>query len=104
MKISESTIADIVKRGDSSTIYEIIRRLIANLNQGNSHLHELRRNHEKLKELFTTTELDRDRFRMVAKELTELCEQNGLSQAAAEITHRHGGLGEPQSDIAIDLE
>ena len=104
MKISESTIAEIVKRGDSTTLYEIIRRFAAGLGQRTAELQELRQNYERLKKLFAVTELDKDRFHMIAKELVRLCAQNGLSQQAAEIANEHGGLDTQTGEISIDLE
>ena len=104
MKISESTIAEIVKRGDSATVYEIFRKLVATLNERNNEFSGLRQNYEKLKKLFTTTEHDKDRFRIVAKELTDLSERNGLAQSAAEISARHPCSDQPEGEISIELE
>lgn len=104
MKVSESTIAFIVKRGDTTTVYEIIRRLTIALNERSNGLSELRQNYEKLKRLYTATELDRDRFRLIARQLIELCDQRGLSEAARTIARRQGGFPDEKGQISIDLE
>ena len=106
MTINEGTIAEIVRRRDSNTVYEIIRSLVRNLNDRTNELKGLRTILEKLRKSFMQVEADRARIETLAHELIELCEQEGLSQKANEVARRNGGLRPTENDgseITIDL-
>lgn len=92
MKIRSATIADIVNRGDSATLFEIMRTVIKNLNERTNELKMQRRTLAKVRQAFADAQSDRDRIFRIALDLKELCEENGLGEKAANITNKRGGL------------
>ena len=108
MKISESTIADIIKHGDATTMYEIIRTLIRTLNERDERLRRQEESSTNLGTAFVKAESERDRFRRMAAELLELCREAGHTGKAEGIVRLHGGFDEPdessKEEITVELD
>ena len=107
MKISESAIAEIVKRGDSSTIYTIIRALTRNLNTRVTELNLHAQASAKLRKAFIETQIDRDRLRRMAEELLTICEESESSEKAQKVIASFGGLEgskDSPNELSVELE
>ncbi|HUX21248.1 MAG TPA: hypothetical protein VMW69_08400 [Spirochaetia bacterium] len=106
MKISENTVAEIVKRGDAATMYEILRALIRTLNDRENRLRTQDEASARMGTLFVKTESERDRYRRMAEELHSLCKEAGSGEKADIIVGRLGGFGNlrPTAEMEINLE
>ena len=104
MEISRGTIEAIITRGDAATAFDIIRTLLRQIKTKNDELALQARELAKLKSQLGETASERDRLTLVARKLTELCNENGLSDRARAIAQPRPTPPAADGPITIDLE
>lgn len=104
MEISRSTIEEIIGRGDVATAFDIIRTLLRQIRAKNEQIQQQAAIEAELRSHFEEALAERDRLSQVSRELTELCNESGLSEAARKILEQQAETTEEEGPITIELE
>ena len=114
MKISENTIAEIIRHGDVSTAFNIIRALLQQIKAKDSQITVLSDTASRLRSLFAETQEERDRLARTVDTLKRICDEHGLGDAVTDAIIHSNLPADPEgapppveddsNEVTIELE